>query len=400
MSCRGPANHNSVALVLPHKSMVSFLGGAIGADIHNDRSGIHCRSVTDSAKVLDALPRWSEWLRTIRATPLRQCRAPASADRRLCRGRQTRMASQGSLKGLRIGDHPRVDAHLPWHQGGRADHQPRPQRKSRRFSGGHLGATLVESTDPLWPDDPQIENMPDELYTRTRRTRADLLPGAALIVSTGAGQPIFPEFAAAIQAHRICTPARTFGSGTMKPVDYMLGMAEGGDFHRPALLNIRTIQTLADERLFRYPRGPGPPSRRAADWAARGLRRKRWSDWQALNARSKFWSDEQRAWWKNWEEVVERARAGWRTCSPSAERVQLRELLRRVEMKVIQENRLDVVVRLHTSLPPGRIGLAPQPGPAGGVTRGDLRMGPYAGETEVLIPAGYVRERLRCRRSC
>ena len=55
MSCRGPANHNSVALILPHKAMISFLGGAIGADIHNDRAGIHCRSITDSAKVLDAL---------------------------------------------------------------------------------------------------------------------------------------------------------------------------------------------------------------------------------------------------------------------------------------------------------------------------------------------------------
>ena len=42
----------------------------------------------------------------------------------------------------------------------------------------------------------------------------------------------------------------------------------------------------------------------------------------------------------------------------------LRELLRRVEMKVMQENQLDVVVRLHTSLPPGKIGLAPWPGPA------------------------------------
>ena len=68
----------------------------------------------------------------------------------------------------------------------------------------------------------------------------------------------------------------------------------------------------------------------------------------------------------------------------------LRELLRRVEMKVIQENKLDVVVRLHTSLPPGKIGLAGWPGPPGD-TRGDIRMGPYAGETEVLIPAGYVR---------
>ena len=69
----------------------------------------------------------------------------------------------------------------------------------------------------------------------------------------------------------------------------------------------------------------------------------------------------------------------------------LRELLRRVEMKVIQENRLDVVVRLHTSLPPGKIGAGAAAGTGGGDTRGDLRMGPYAGETEVLIPAGYVR---------
>jgi hypothetical protein len=59
-------------------------------------------------------------------------------------------------------------------------------------------------------------------------------------------------------------------------------------------------------------------------------------------------------------------------------------------MKVIQENRLDVVVRLHTSLPPGRIGLAPWPQPRGN-TRSEIRMGPYAGETEVLIPAGYVQ---------
>ncbi len=129
----------------------------------------------------------------------------------------------------------------------------------------------------------------------------------------------------------------------------MLGMAEGR-IPPPRALNIRTIQTLADERLFRFHvaqylqpsgRGLGGP------W----LQKETLSDWQALNARSKFWSDEQRAWWKNWEEVDSvRAPVGER--QPAAERIQLRELLRRVEMKVIQENRLDVVVRLHTSLPP------------------------------------------------
>src|SRR5439155_7301859 len=44
-SCRGPANHNAVALILPHKSMLGFNGGAIGADIYCDRSGILCRTI-------------------------------------------------------------------------------------------------------------------------------------------------------------------------------------------------------------------------------------------------------------------------------------------------------------------------------------------------------------------
>ena len=54
-SCRGPANHNAVALILPHKAMLGFEGGAIGADIHVDRSGILARTIGDAAKVLDAL---------------------------------------------------------------------------------------------------------------------------------------------------------------------------------------------------------------------------------------------------------------------------------------------------------------------------------------------------------
>ena len=54
-STRGPANHNAVALILPHKAMIGFDGGAIGADIYCDRTGILCRTIADCAKVLDAL---------------------------------------------------------------------------------------------------------------------------------------------------------------------------------------------------------------------------------------------------------------------------------------------------------------------------------------------------------
>ena len=54
-STRGPANHNAVALILPHKALLGFVGGAIGADIYCDRTGILCRAIADCAKVLDAL---------------------------------------------------------------------------------------------------------------------------------------------------------------------------------------------------------------------------------------------------------------------------------------------------------------------------------------------------------
>src|SRR6478609_892555 len=54
-SCRGPSNHNAVALILPHKGLLGFNTGGLGAEIPWDRAGIHARSITDCAKVLDAL---------------------------------------------------------------------------------------------------------------------------------------------------------------------------------------------------------------------------------------------------------------------------------------------------------------------------------------------------------
>ena len=112
-------------------------------------------------------------------------------------------------------------------------------------------------------------------------------------------------------------------------------------------------------------------------------------DFETLNARSKFWGDDQRAWFKNLEELEDvRRPLGQR--QGVDERIKLREMLRRIEMKVMIENDLDVLVRLHYPLAPGKIGTSPQPQPEGDI-RGEIRMGPHAGLTSVLIPAGYVR---------
>jgi hypothetical protein len=73
------------------------------------------------------------------------------------------------------------------------------------------------------------------------------------------------------------------------------------------------------------------------------------------------------------------------------ERIMLREMLRRVDMMVMYENRLDALVRLHSPFPPAKIGGAGQPGVWQNL-RPESQNGPNAGLTEVLVPAGYVTE--------
>ena len=198
------------------------------------------------------------------------------------------------------------------------------------------------------------------------------------------GEPLFKEFAAAIRPTEFA-PGKFFGTGTLTPIDYCVELAEGR-IAPPANLDIATIQDQELAMSFRF-HIPQYLSRRAADWQARGFT-ETLSDFAALNRRSKFWGDDGRAAFRNWEEVTDpRNKLGGR--QGVDERIMLRELLRRVDMMVMLENRLDALVRLHTPLPPARIGGAPEPG-----VRQNLRLesfyGPNAGLTEVLIPAGYV----------
>jgi amidase len=381
MSCRGPSNHNAVALILPHKSLISFLGGSIGADIYLDRAGIMCRTVKDAAKVLDALkdpangyydPR--DIFTTVPRSSVSDKPYVASA---------VSPGTRGSLRGMRIGiiresmlTFPGIKADEPISQA--AD------KEIKAILGDYLGATLVESVDPLWPEDPSIKKL-NPSYTQALAQLVPVFFPDILYRLTRDGQPQFPEFAAKIKPTEFA-PGKTLGSGTMKPIDYMLDLAEGRT-PIPKNLNIRAIEEEIEPNAFTFHFNQYA-SRRAADWKERGFT-ETLIDFPALNARSKFWGDDQRAAFKNWEEMEDmRNSLGER--QGIDEHIMMRELLRRVEMKVIYENHLDAVVRLHYSLPPGKIGLAGQPEPPNDI-RGELRMGPFAGITEVLIPAGYVR---------
>jgi amidase len=379
-SCRGPANHNAVALILPHKSLLGFNGGAIGADIYCDRSGILCRTIADGAKVLDALKDAVEGYYDPR-DPFTT--VPRASVLSTPYARHATMSGEpGALKGMRLGI---VRESMVYALDSKAEVPivTAAAQEIKTILGDRLGATLVESSDPLWRKDREIETM----QTDFRRALARLVPVfmPELLFRLGPdGQPLFQEFAAAIVPTEFM-PGKFFGTGTMQPIDYCVALAEER-IAPPANLDIATIQEQELAMGFRF-HIPQYLTRRAADWQARGYT-ETLVDFAALNARSKFWGDDQRAAFKNWEEVTDMRNAHGQRQGVN-ERIMLRALLRRVDMMVLLENRLEALVRLHTPFPPGKIGGARQPG-----IHQNLRLesfyGPNAGLTEVLIPAGYV----------
>ncbi|NKB49612.1 MAG: amidase [Alphaproteobacteria bacterium] len=379
-SCRGPSNHNSVALILPHKSMLGFDGGAIGADIYCDRSGIHCRSIADCATILDALKDPEEGYYDPRDP---YTTVPRSSVLDTPYASHIKMdGNPGALTGMRLGVIRESMIYPPDSK----TEEPicaAAVQEIKTVLGGHLGATLVESSDPLWQPDPEIEAMTVDFRTALARLIPVFMPDLMFRLG-GDGQPIFKDFAAAIVPTEFM-PGQTFGSGDMSPIDYMIEMADGR-IEPPSNLDIGTIQHQEMAMAFRF-HIPQYLSRRAADWAERGYT-ETLTDFTALNERSKFWGDDQRASFKNWEEVADpRNPHGHR--QGVNERIMLRELLRRVDMMVILENHLDGLVRLHTPWPPGIIGGPPQYDIVHNL-RPETFNGPNAGLTEVLIPAGYV----------
>lgn len=379
-SCRGPSNHNSVALILPHKSMLGFDGGAIGADIYCDRSGIHCRAVGDCAQVLDALKDPEEGYYDPR-DPFTTVPRSSVLETPYA-SHIKRAGDKGALAGLRLGV---IRESMVYPEGSKTE-EPIVTAATAEINTvlrDHLGATLVESSDPLWRSDPNTEQM----KTDFRRALARLVPVFMpdLMFRLGPdGAPVFKDFAAAIVPTEFM-PGKTFGSGDMQPIDYMIEMAEGR-IDPPSNLDIATIQHQEMAMAFRF-HIPQYLSRRSADWKARGFD-ETLVDFATLNERSKFWGDDQRASFKNWEEVGDpRNPHGHR--QGVNERLMLRELLRRVDMMVILENHIDALVRLHTPWPPGVIGGPPQYDILHNL-RPETFNGPNAGLTEVLIPAGYV----------
>src|SRR2546428_9616088 len=105
--------------------------------------------------------------------------------------------------------------------------------------GGRLGATLVESSDPLWKRDPDIEAMTTDFRRALARLVPIIMPDLLFRLGRD-GRPLFKGFAAAIVPTEFM-PGKVFGTGTAQPIDYCVALA-AGRIAPPANLDNAPIQ--------------------------------------------------------------------------------------------------------------------------------------------------------------
>jgi len=145
-SCKGPASRNNVVNLLTTKGIL--MDGGPGHSNPGDRAGIHCRTVGDAVKVLDAIKGFDA-KDIFSALPPgiipKEPYASFLAD-----------ASQKSLQGMRIAI---VREFMVKHTANDVAISDHLDKEIKTVLRDKLGAELVESVDPLYDDDPAVPNM-------------------------------------------------------------------------------------------------------------------------------------------------------------------------------------------------------------------------------------------------
>ncbi len=346
-SCHNPASRTGIVSVLTTKALLPY-GGGIGADPFLDRAGIHCRTVKDAVLVLDALKDPEQGYFDPRDIYSAVPKGLIPEDPYATFIADANRAKP--LAGMRIGI---VREHMVKHVQNDAAISDQINDEIKEILRDKLGAELVESFDPMYPDDSTIPNMK---YT-FQDALAEILPFhmpeyLSKKTRTGALEFVVPGF-------------------DVTSRDYMARLAEG---LAPLSdkLNLRRVQNFPPTYSFSF------------HLAQYLLRRgdKRVKDWSSLNDNAKYFSDERRAAMENWEYKSDIRSDG------ITERVKMREVMRLVVQKVMRQNNIDVLVNPVNTSPVGKIGGPSEPA----VNDRPSGRFPYSadwGIPEIAVPAGF-----------
>jgi Asp-tRNA(Asn)/Glu-tRNA(Gln) amidotransferase A subunit family amidase len=349
-SCRQPAWRNGVVGFVTTKGLLPY-GGSIGVEPYLDRAGIHCRTVGDAARVLDAVRQSNGTYYDPRDvyTALPKGLVSEAPYESFLAGDNT---GGKPLSGMRIGV---VREYMVKHTENDAAMSDLVNGEILRVLRDELGAEIVESLDPDYPDDPSIPNMAYNF----QRAIAEILP---------VHMPEYFEEKDKDGDFKFAVPG---WSVTWR--DYLVRAAEGKAPLSQAL-NLRSINESPESASFSF------------HMAQYLLRRgdSRVTDWASLNANSKYFSEGRAVAMRNWEHTHNILSDG------ITRRVKMRDVMRLVVLNVMHANDVDLFVNPTITIPPALIGHASEPWVEDRPT-GRFPTSANLGIPEITVPAGYNR---------
>jgi Asp-tRNA(Asn)/Glu-tRNA(Gln) amidotransferase A subunit family amidase len=346
-SCKGPASRNNVVNFLTTKGIM--MHGGMSSQRLGDRAGIHCRTVGDAVRVLDAVKGYeSEDM----FTAIPQAFIPQEPYASFLVDDE-RVKSK-PLKGMRIGV---VREFMVKHTKNDAAISDQIDNEIKTVLRDKLGAELVESVDPSYPDDPGIANMKYTFQDALAEILAHNVP--EYFWQTTAGGEL--EFA--VSGYDVRTK------------DYAVALALG-KAPLSDKLNIRRITKGLDN-----PKSPFTLNKYLGE---RGDERIK--DWASWVANAKWENDAQRAGSENAVSVQD-----LRALPGTMSYLKLQTVLRMVVLKVMYENGIDAFVNPENTLPPFKLGGPDEPVLNDRDTHSCCStFTPLLGGPEMDVPAGYV----------
>ncbi len=351
-SCRIPANANAVASFVTTKGFTSEAGSAT-ADFINHRPGVLCRTLGDAARVIDGMKDPEDGSFDTRDIFTAQPRALEAMDPFASYIVASVQPNARPLAGLRVGI---VREYMVKHTPNDAAISDRVDREFKTMLRDRLGAELVETVDPAYPDDPQV---PNATYTFADAF-SEILPASApeyFFQKTENGELEFavPGYDVTSRDYLVKLSLR---QAPLSPKLNLRRISRGLDnTDRNAFMIARYLSARGDERV---------------------------TDMVAYAANSKWRSEQQAVGAQNFAAAdVQDLRA-----TEGIDRVKMHTMFRYALMKVMRENRIDVLVHPNVGLPLGKIGHAQEPNADG---RGASGFGitDLLGVPEVIVPAGF-----------
>jgi amidase len=346
-SCKGPASRNNVVNFLTTRGLM--MHGGMNSQRIGDRAGIHCRTVDDAAKVLDAVKGFNSEDMYTAIPKLLIPKEPFASF--VVKPEQVK---QRPLQGMRVA---LVREFMVKHTKNDVAISDQIDDEVKRVLRDQLGADLVESVDPMYPDDPSVPNMKYTFQDAFAEILAHNVP-EYFWKKNSAGEL---EYAVA--------------GWDVTSIDYAVALAVG-DAPLSPKINLRSISNSMDN--FKSPLTVNKYLRQRGDTRVK--------DWASFVENTKFENDEHLVTSQNAVGVQD-----LRGKSNQLSYLKMRIALQHVVLKVMYENGIDAFVNPENTLPPYKLGGPSEPTINNrGTASCCAQFTALLGGPEIDVPAGYT----------